>query len=87
MDACKTCKAPVIWALSPAGKASPIDRDPDSEKGNVLILSPSGFGLLAVTLSDKALDQARRAHVPLRLSHWATCADRQEWRERTDANE
>lgn len=86
-DVCGTCKAQVVWALTPTGAKAPIDREP-AETGNVLLLAPTGFGQpLAVTLSQDGLEHARAQAVPLRLSHWATCPDKQEWRERTDAKE
>lgn len=83
MNACKTCKAEIRWAMTPAGKAAPIDRLA-VESGNVLLLQPTGLGkLLAITLTGAALEEARKQHVPLRLNHWATCPDREQWKEGT----
>lgn len=85
-DRCKSCGAPVVWSLTPAGARAPIDAEPDVEKGNVLLLAPSGFaGLLSVVLSKGSLVAARGGGVALRLNHWATCPDKAEWREKTDA--
>lgn len=82
---CGTCKAPVLWTLTPSGAKSPIDPEP-AENGNVLVQAPSGLGnLLAISLSGDALELARRGGVVLRLSHWATCPDKAEWREREAA--
>jgi hypothetical protein len=83
-DFCRTCKTPVLWTITPTGAKAPIDGAVD-ETGNVLVLTPTGIGLLSVVLSGEALELARRNGVRLRLSHWASCPDRQEWREKTDA--
>lgn len=85
---CRSCAAPVHWALTPDGKKNPIDYNSVGAAGNVLLLSPSKLGgqLLAVTLSGDALELARRQDPPyLFVSHWATCPQRAEWREKTDA--
>lgn len=94
MAECGSCHAQIVWAITPAGARAPIDRQPNREKGNVLLLQPAALQadgehvLLAVVLSKDALKlaQERNVHgVSLYTNHWATCPDRQEWRERTDA--
>lgn len=90
MPQCASCNAGIVWALSPAGKRSPIDvAIPSGEhvgKGNILMLSPRGYDMpLAVTLSGDALVRANERKLPLHLNHWATCADREEWRTRQKA--
>jgi hypothetical protein len=74
--------------MTPQGSKAPIDCEPVSN-GNILLLQPARMGgaLLAVTLSDKTLEHARAQGAPLRLNHWATCPDKQEWREKTDAKQ
>jgi hypothetical protein len=80
------CGAPIFWAMSPAGAKSPIDAYVNTEKGNVLLLAPTGMGqLLAITLSKDALKLARERRLPLRLSHWATCANREQHAAKRDA--
>ena len=70
----------LIWAISPAGARSPIDYVP-SEKGNVLLLSPTDLGqVLAVVLTKDGLDLARERGIPLRLNHFASCANAEEFR-------
>lgn len=74
--------------MTPAGAKAPINYAPDPEKGNTLLLSPNALGeeLLSVVLTGDALELARRqTPVYLFLNHWASCPDRAEWRERTDA--
>jgi hypothetical protein len=70
----------MIWAISPAGARSPIDYAP-SEKGNVLLLSPTDLGqVLAVVLTKDGLDLARERGIPLRLNHFASCPNAEEFR-------
>jgi hypothetical protein len=79
-DQCRSCHAPVIWAISPAGARSPIDPEPVAE-GNVLLLKPHALRdwTLAVVLSGDILETAR-ARGPLWVSHWSSCPDKAEWR-------
>lgn len=84
-DVCASCGDEVIWAITPAGKRAPIDRDPVVD-GNVLVLQPKGLGAtLAITLSQEALTAAQDARVPLRLNHFATCPDSASWAARRRA--
>jgi hypothetical protein len=72
----------MIWAISPAGARSPIDYAP-SENGNVLLLSPSDLGqVLAVVLTKDGLELARDRGLQLRLNHFASCPNADEFRAR-----
>jgi hypothetical protein len=83
---CSSCKAPVLWAITPKGERTPVDPKINMEKGNTLVLAPKNLhAYLAVVLSGKALAQARKAGADLRVNHWSTCPDRDEWRERQKA--
>lgn len=80
METCSACGSHMIWAISPAGARSPIDYAP-SEKGNVLLLSPTDLGqVLAVVLTKDGLDLARERGIPLRLNHFASCPNAEEFR-------
>ncbi len=82
---CKACQARLIWAITPTGAKAPIDRDPVEEDGNVLLLFPTGLpDPLAVTLSGYALETARKSPVKLRLNHFATCPDRDQFKQEKD---
>lgn len=86
LSQCGSCRAPIVWAMSPAGKPSPIDAHPNTEKGNVLLLQPRGLGsMLAVVLTKDALTRARGRRLPLHTNHFVTCPDREEHRARADA--
>lgn len=80
METCSACGSHMIWAISPSGARSPIDYAP-SEKGNVLLLSPTDLGqVLAVVLTKDGLDLARERGIPLRLNHFASCPNAEEFR-------
>lgn len=83
-DACGTCNASVVFAWTPAGAQAIVDVEPVAN-GNVLLLRESRFGVIAVTLSKGALERARVVGAPLRLSHWASCPDKAEWRAKQEA--
>jgi hypothetical protein len=80
MDSCTACKAKLIWSITPSGARAPIDYAP-SERGNVLLLSPTGLGaVLSVTLTKDALDLARSHGLDLRTNHFATCIAAEDFR-------
>lgn len=79
---CRSCPAAIRWARTNTGKASPLDREPTPD-GNVALMTTEGGtadDVFAVTLSGYALERARHLGVPLRLSHFATCPNRQRHR-------
>lgn len=81
-DVCGSCRAPIEWTITPKGARSPVDKMA-RPAGNVLLLRPHGLGeVLAVVLSSDALNLARQRRLPLHLNHWATCPDKEEWRQR-----
>ncbi len=81
MDTCRSCKAPVIWAVTPKGKRAIIDAEADNQaKGNVYLIDLGADQItLAVTLSGEALNILNQL-VDLRTDHHATCPDVEEWR-------
>jgi hypothetical protein len=74
--------------MTPNGKTAPIDHD-GTDDGNVLLLLTRHLSTpIAIVLSGAALELAQKAvkkknAPPLRLNHWATCPDREEWKEKT----
>lgn len=80
MDKCSACGAYMIWAITPAGARSPIDYSP-SGQGNVALALVDGLGSpLAVTMSKGGLELARERGVQLRVSHFVTCPNREEFK-------
>lgn len=81
-DRCRSCKAPILWTVTEAGKRMPVDLHPTpaADGGNVAVdtdrHTASGahpatvLGPLEVELHDG----------PLRLSHFVTCPDADAWR-------
>lgn len=75
-DACRSCSAPVRWIrMTGTGKANPLDPAP-ADNGNVRILE-DGRG---EALSQRDAVAAQAAGVELYLSHFATCPQRERWR-------
>jgi hypothetical protein len=86
MSACRSCKAPLLWATSEANrKPIPLDRDPNPE-GNVVLVDAS-FTRGAVHISEKvarvlgplelaALDAGTNRFMP----HHATCPNVKDFR-------
>jgi hypothetical protein len=73
---CRSCDAPIIWA-STGSKLMPVDAEP-TEKGNVELTPGSlGRGVVATVLTAPSLLGG-----PLRTSHFASCPDAGEWRQR-----
>lgn len=67
-DLCRTCKAPVVWALTEAGKWMPLDAQ-SSLVGEWQLF---GDGPRAVHVPAERREQlAGQLHV----THWATCPD------------
>lgn len=76
--ACRSCDAPIIWAVSTHGKPMPVDAEP-VEDGNVELsmqpgryVSPVATVVTGPTLFPK----------PRRKAHFATCEHGDKWRRR-----
>jgi hypothetical protein len=74
---CKSCGAPIVWAVSVnTGKALPLDPEAGTE-GNVRLEWTRDGTPYVTVLTDKQRAGHRGA---LYRSHWATCPDSQSWR-------
>jgi len=80
-DVCRSCKAPILWALTETGKRMPVDAEP-VEGGNILLSHrQAATAPVAVVQGRDDIEQLRKQHEqspqdgPLRLftSHFATC--------------
>jgi hypothetical protein len=68
-DTCRSCGAPIRWAITDHGNRIPLDPEP-AEVGNLILVQRDG--------------QLHAAHaVPgTHVSHYATCPQAAEWRKR-----
>jgi hypothetical protein len=64
VEACRSCKAPVVWAHMPSGKWAPFDAKPERR----FILHPGEDNIL------------RAEAQPTYQSHYVTCPDAKAWR-------
>ena len=71
VDRCKACEAPIVWAVTKAGKRMPVDVTP-TEDGNVLLFPMADRQVLAIVFS---LDEARAKSRERFKSHFATCVE------------
>jgi hypothetical protein len=73
-DQCGLCRAPIIWTTTQAGTSLPVDADPDTTAGSVLLTAPiDGSGRpVAVWLrtdAERLAAPADSVHTP----HRSTC--------------
>lgn len=64
---CRSCKAPIVWILTPSGKKAPADT----------ALSYTGQGWREVDGQWKLVEAS--AEAPVHLSHFTTCPDGPAW--------
>ena len=72
---CRSCRAPIIWAVLPSGRRIPLDSVP--ERGGNIRLESIGPGTdrAAVVLHAPDLPAAWASEELLYRSHFATCPD------------
>lgn len=81
MRLCRSCDAPIVWALTTTGKRIPLDADPDD------LDRPGRFddGNLRFVGANPAVIEARKGgaqgEFPHR-SHYVTCPQSAQWRTR-----
>lgn len=70
---CRSCEAPIVWAVTAAGRAMPLDPDPTPD-GNVVSDGRDEQGRVQVIVFAKPADVP--ADRPLRYaSHFVSCPD------------
>lgn len=72
MSRCRSCNALIRWARTTAGKAMPLDPEPDLEHGNILLCLVGGEEI-ATVLTGNELASSRARRDPLYFAHFATC--------------
>jgi hypothetical protein len=70
-DPCRSCGAPIIWAITDRGKRLPLDAMPNPA-GNVRLTG----GNAIVLKKDDVYDGPRY------MPHFATCKDADKWRKK-----
>ncbi len=77
MAECRSCKAPIVWAKTEAGKLMPLDPMP-VVTGTVALLQ--GSERRARVLPADELEAARAEGKTLFVTHWSTCPDSKDWK-------
>lgn len=81
IEPCRSCHAPVIWAVTEAARSMPVDAEPSAAGTLVLEQRVEGRPPLARTI--KA--ELRGGRTDLHTSHFATCPEAAKWRTRKAA--
>ena len=75
MSVCRSCGAPIRWALTASsGRRIPLDYDPHPDGNISLAADTSGLEILAV------VDGLPLGDRPRYLSHFVTCPQAEGWR-------
>lgn len=83
-EPCRSCHAPVIWAVTILGKAMPVDAEPSANGNLALEWRERGSGLPggAPPLARVVSEHLRFGRADLRTSHFVTCPQAGKWRRR-----
>lgn len=76
-EQCRSCDAPIIWAVTNRGTNIPIDAEPSSD-GNIRLIDRSTLGVApqAMVLSTTARFGKRELYT----SHFVACPQATQWR-------
>jgi hypothetical protein len=74
---CRSCEAPIIWAVTEKGKPIAIDVKPATD-GNVLLIGSVHNPVAHVLANGTAQDSTTVRY----RSHWASCPHAASWRKR-----
>lgn len=75
MSSCRSCNAPIIWAITENGKRMPLDAEPFALPAGLFALDTSSDPPLTVSV-------AAERREPLYRSHFATCPNADQHRKR-----
>lgn len=65
---CGTCRAPIFWAFTPAGKRMPLNAAVDKER------RPGSYAIVEVGRDANAIPvKDARPDQPVHMTHWTTC--------------
>jgi len=82
VSACRSCQAPIEWALTELGRRMPLDLGTFAD-GAVVVVGrvPADGTPLVVTLGVDTRDRLRDVgELELRRSHFQTCPNADDWR-------
>ncbi len=74
---CRSCDAPIIWAVTTREQLMPVDADPSTDGNVELVTRQLNVAPLAIVHAQPPLGAG-----PLRMPHHATCPDAAKWRRR-----
>lgn len=78
MAECKSCRAPIQWAVTSRGKQMPVDAGTAPDGNAAVRKLPGGaLGVRHLRADSPLADGERRT-----VSHYVTCPDAKKWRER-----
>jgi hypothetical protein len=78
-SACRSCHAPIVWAVTEAGRPIPLNPDPEPAGNLELVTRPGQRPPVVHVLTASA---PRSPDVDRYQSHFATCPNANEWRRR-----
>lgn len=77
---CKSCGAPMVWAISEKGKPIPCDVKP-AEKGSLFLFRrPDKIEAIYYLSKHPSAVRARARGQAKHLAHWATCPRAEQYR-------
>lgn len=75
MPVCRSCRRPILWAITANGHRAPVDSVPVPAGNLRLSRTQAGVTRRVELLVGVELERARSAGERLYLSHFATCPD------------
>lgn len=84
IEACRSCGAPVVFAVGKSGAENPIEPEVlDTEHGNVRLFAGDSFAAKPLARYDRKDDQPSLDDDGVRfVSHFAHCPHAERWRRR-----
>lgn len=79
---CDSCGAPIFWRVAvansknPQPKPNPLDREPNEEKGNIILIGAEKYQVV----KKEEIAKAKILKHTLYTSHFATCPDAPKFR-------
>lgn len=69
---CRSCTAPIMWALTEKGHRMPLDPEPTDE-GNIVLAHREGLVPLATVFSNASAAREGAPNADRYTSHFVTC--------------